>query len=531
MAFPDTASFAPAAARRATPGVLLHASNRRALLNYLERVAALVLAYYAAAHLGYAFQFAGPVAAVVWLPVGVAIAFLYLGGMNLWPGVVAGDLLVNNYAALPPGTAIGQSVGNVLEVVLATMLLRRLCPRSSPIATPRGVAGLAVAVGCGTIISAAIGSMASWLGGVIPAHSLLHVWRTWWLGDFTGALILVPLALSWASLPPRPWKRLQVVEGGIMIATVVALSTLQLTSVTMMRTLLFPALIWAALRFGPRGTTLAITIISGSAIWGTVNNLGPFGIGSISDRLLVTQVFIATVSFSGLAIAALVAERERFADSLRASRARLVAASDEVQRRLERDLHDGAQQGLLGLRLKLAQAADVIADDPVEGRRLVLTVERQTVEVIETVRSIASGVYPPLLHERGLAEALKAAARRAPSPVKVRDTRICRHPETTEFAVYFCCLEALQNVAKHAGPDAETSILVWQEGTTLHFMVRDSGMGFDPRTASRGSGLENMRDRIEALGGRLAVRSGPGSGTTVHGAVPLTDRESRTPAA
>src|SRR5215469_6888561 len=106
---------------------------------YLLGLAALALAYYAAAHVGYAFEFSGPVAAIVWLPVGVGVAFLYLGGMRFWPGVVIGDLLVNNYSTLPVGTALGQSVGNLLEVLVAVALLRRLCPRGEPLASLRGV--------------------------------------------------------------------------------------------------------------------------------------------------------------------------------------------------------------------------------------------------------------------------------------------------------------------------------------------------------------------------------------------------------
>lgn len=479
-----------------------------------------MVAYYAAAHMGYAFQFSGPVAALVWLPVGVAVAFLYIAGTRFWPGVVIGDLLVNNYGTLPLGSALAQSVGNLLEVLVATVLLRRLCPREEPIASLRGVAGVLAALAGGTFVSATIGSASSWLGGAIDPHSLPHVWQTWWFGDFCGALIVLPLALSWSTLPARPWRRSRVLEASLMTLAVAGLSAIQLDPTTMLWALVFPAVIWAALRFGQRGATLAVTIICACTVWGTTNDLGPFGVGTISDRLLQTQVLIATVSLSALVIAALVSERARLADGVRASRARIVEASDETRRRLERDLHDGAQQGLIGLRLKLALAADVVEDNPAEGKRLVNTIARQMDDVLEGVRSIASGVYPTLLYKRGVTEALKSVALHSALPISVH-AAIDRQSESVENAVYFCCLEALQNFAKHGGPDARAAVNLQQRSSALLFEVTDTGVGFDMSTISAGSGLTNMRDRIEAVGGSVSVTSQRGSGTTVRGRIPL----------
>jgi signal transduction histidine kinase len=521
MAIGDVGSPASPALLRGRLGLVSTRRRHQSKRRYVEGILALVVAYYAAAHIGYAYQFSGPVAALVWLPVGVAVAFLYLGGMRFWPGVVIGDLLVNSYTQLPLGTALVQSCGNLLEVLVATALLRRLCPRTGPIASIRGVAGVVAAIACGTLVSATVGSIAAWLGNVIHAHSVPYVWRTWWLGDFSGALIVVPLAISWSTLPARPWPRRRVLEAALMAAAVAALSAIQLGRTTMLCALVFPALIWAALRFGERGATVAITIICAFTVWGTTNDLGPFGVGSINSRLLETQLFIATVSLSALAIAALVSERSRLADGVRASRARLVAASDDARRRLERDLHDGAQQGLIGLRLKLAMAADVVEDDPTEGKRLVQTIARQMDDFIENVRSIAGGVYPTLLHERGLTEALRSAALHSATPVSVRATTIGRYSDTVEHAVYFCCLEALQNAAKHAGSDARVAVNLRQDSRAVLFEVVDTGIGFNVGTGGAGAGLTNMRDRVEAVGGSLTVTSSPGAGTAVRGRVPL----------
>src|SRR5947209_4385351 len=165
------------------------------LMRYVFGVALLVALYYGTAQIGYAFEFAGPVAAVVWLPVGVGIAFLYIGGLRFWPGVLAGDLLVNNYSALPVGSALGQTCGNLLEVVVAASLIRRLS-RGSPLESIGGLGSLVGSIAAGTAPSSPIGSLSLRLGDVVTSGAAPNVWRTWWLGYACGALIVLPLALA-----------------------------------------------------------------------------------------------------------------------------------------------------------------------------------------------------------------------------------------------------------------------------------------------------------------------------------------------
>ncbi len=206
---------------------------------------------------------------------------------------------------------------------------------------------------------------------------------------------------------------------------------------------------------------------------------------------------------------------------LAASRIRLMETAADERRRLERDLHDGVQQHLVGLRLKLEMATETMRKDPADGERMLASVGRQMDDLLQEVRSLARGIYPSLLSQYGLGEALRAAARSSPAAVEVRGSRIGRYPQDLEVAVYFCCLEALQNVAKHAGNDVSATLTMRQEGRHLRFAVQDSGIGFDPRRAPAGHGLFNMRDRIEAIGGTLEVTSRPGAGTTVRGCVPV----------
>lgn len=181
---------------------------------YALRIGVLVVAYYAAAHLGYAFRFSGPVASIVWLPAGVGIAGLYLFGLRVWPAVIVGDLLVNNYSTLPVGAAVGQSFGNLLEILIGAALLRRFAGRSEPLMTTSGVAGLLTALAAGTFVSASVGPISLSLGEVISASSIPHVLLTWWLGDFCGAIIVVSLVLALTSPSTRRWMRGQVWRRG-----------------------------------------------------------------------------------------------------------------------------------------------------------------------------------------------------------------------------------------------------------------------------------------------------------------------------
>jgi signal transduction histidine kinase len=206
-------------------------------------------------------------------------------------------------------------------------------------------------------------------------------------------------------------------------------------------------------------------------------------------------------------------------DDLRASRQRLVAAQDTERRRLERNLHDGAQQNLVAIKVKLGLAEMFAASDPQKAQALITEITADAGEALETLRDLARGIYPPLLADQGLAAALSAQARKALLPVQVEAEDIGRYSQDIEAAVYFCCLEAVQNVAKYAQATTVT-IRLKRAGEDLQFTVSDDGQGFDSAITVRGSGLQNMADRLAALGGDLDVSSKPGQGTTVTGVVP-----------
>jgi signal transduction histidine kinase len=206
-------------------------------------------------------------------------------------------------------------------------------------------------------------------------------------------------------------------------------------------------------------------------------------------------------------------------EEIRASRLRLVAAQDAERRRIERNIHDGAQQQLVALAIKLSITESMIGTDTDGERELLAELRRDAAGAVEELRDLARGIYPPLLAGEGLVTALQAQARKAPVPASVTADGVGRYPQDLEAAVYFCVLEALQNVAKYAGA-ARAEIRLAASGPYLKFEVSDDGAGFDPASTGYGTGLQGMADRLHAHGGSLAVRSSPGAGTTISGRLP-----------
>jgi signal transduction histidine kinase len=218
--------------------------------------------------------------------------------------------------------------------------------------------------------------------------------------------------------------------------------------------------------------------------------------------------------------ASLVLRNVQLVEDLRASRQRIVAAQDEERRRLERNIHDGAQQQLVALSVKARLLRSMARKDPAKVEELAGQLQAESTDALDNLRDLARGIYPPLLADKGLAAALEAQARKVPFPVQVEPNGVGRYPAEAEATAYFCVLEALQNAAKYA--EASTAIVrLSHEDGHLVFTVTDDGRGFDPETTPRGSGLQNMADRLEALGGSVGIESKPGRGTTVTGRLPV----------
>ena len=218
--------------------------------------------------------------------------------------------------------------------------------------------------------------------------------------------------------------------------------------------------------------------------------------------------------------AGLVLRNVGLIEEVKASRQRLVAAQDEQRRKLERNIHDGAQQQLVALGVKQRVLATLIGRNDDKARELVAELSRDTTEALDDLRDLARGIYPPLLADQGLVAALEAQARKAAVPTTVRADGVGRFQQDVEAAVYFSCLEALQNVGKYA--EASHAEITLADGNgSLTFRVRDDGRGFDPDAIGYGTGVQGMADRLAALGGELRVRSAPGEGATIEGRLPV----------
>src|SRR5262245_55952815 len=306
-------------------GRLLALANTRPgrLAQYGISVALVAVAYYLAGRIGLELAYLNGAVAALWPPAGLGLAVLFLYGVRLWPGIVIGDLWLGDYST-PIGTVLGQTVGNTLALVLAAVLLRRLTRGRGQLDRVFDVLALVASALVAALVSAAFGPLSLRLGDVIPADELGRVFRTWTLGDARGVLVVAPVLLTWVAGGVKGIGRRELVEGAIVLSALVALA--ELPPQRDVPYIVFPVLLWAALRFGPRGAATAIFVVCSIAVWNTAENDGPFVRESLTDSLLSTQLFIATAALTSLLLAAVTAERTRAANAL--------AATEEAQRAL-----------------------------------------------------------------------------------------------------------------------------------------------------------------------------------------------------
>jgi signal transduction histidine kinase len=293
---------------------------------YLSSVALVAVTYYLAGRLGLAFGYLDGAVTAVWPPAGLGLAVLFLYGIRLWPGIVIGDLLLADFST-PVGTVLGQTVGNTLALVVAAMLLRRLAGGRGNLERTLDVLALVVCAVVAALVSAAFGPTSLRLGGVISADELGRVFRTWTLSDASGVLVVAPAVLTWATMGLRGIRRRDVLQGAIGLVVLAVLA--DVAPQQDVPYIVFPVLLWAALRLGPRGAATAILVVCSITVWNTAHEEGPFVRDSITDSLLATQLFVATAALTSLLLAAVTAERTRAAGALAVSEAAQRALADE----------------------------------------------------------------------------------------------------------------------------------------------------------------------------------------------------------
>jgi signal transduction histidine kinase len=657
---------------------------------YLGSVTLVALTYYLAGRLGLELAYLDGAVTALWPPAGLGLAALFLYGVRLWPGIVIGDLLLADFST-PLGTVAGQTIGNTLALVIGALLLRRLTHGRAGLERTLDVLALVACAVVVAVVSAAFGPTSLRLGDVVAPDELWRVFRTWTLSDLSGALVVAPFLLTWAAAGVKGIRRRDVLEGLIGLAVLVAMA--ELAPQRDVPYIVFPVLLWAALRLGPRGAATAIVVVCAITVWNTAQETGPFVRDSITDSLLATQVFIATAALTSLVLAAVTAERSRaagalavseaaqreladeqaalrrvatlvaeesppshlfqqvteevgqllglhdaavvqfgdassatvvgawsreagpvlqvgesfplegdtvvakvrrtgaaqrlegyeeargalaetmrragfraalaapvrvpgrlwgavvvasasedplpegleqqlcdFADligqalanadareRLAASRAEVVRVSDAERRRLERNLHDGAQQQLVSVALQLRMLSAHLERDPGTAREILTTAQDDLAQGIEELRELARGLHPALLTEHGLGPALDSLLSRSPVEVELAELPEKRLSPPVEVAAYYVVAEAITNVAKYAHASRATVNIRRANGCAT-VCVSDDGVG--GANPAGGSGLRGLAARVEALNGRLDVHSPPARGTRITAEIP-----------
>jgi signal transduction histidine kinase len=500
------------------------AVTRSPSARYVAGLLALAAAYYGAAKLGQALRYTGSVSAI-WPPAGVGIAALYLWGLRWWPGIFLAELVVNGelLGTIPLGSLIGQQAGNMAEIVVGAVLLRRLIGPRAALDRAEQVGEMLAAVGIATAISATVGTMSMFLGGVIGGSEALTFWRTWWLGDTAGALVVLTLALAWLPEPAAACRRICTWQGALMIAAVAGLGALAFSIEGPVAYIVFPALIWSAFRFGPAGATLSIAIAAGIAVGFTAHEVGPFSTQRIDVRTLSTQVYVVVAALTSLFLSAVVIERERSAAELTDAKRHEDERAIKERHRIARDLHDSVSQALFSTVLHTRAAQKALKH---EGLSSTVPLEKSLDAIGELTRSAQSEMRA-LIFELGqdtVEDGLVAALTRHASllrmrhglEIEVEGPELLALSSRAQTELFSIGREALANVVKHARAGKAWVRVTAGSGDVL-VEVRDNGSGFDPAARHPGHfGLESMHSRAAELGGVLTISSAPRAGTIVR---------------
>jgi signal transduction histidine kinase len=361
-------------------------------------------------------------------------------------------------------------------------------------------------------------------GGVVDGSHATEFWRTWWLADISGGLVVLPLMLAWAHHPIGVWRGVRTWEGAAVIAGVAALSVVAFFTEEPVRYTVFPALVWAAFRLGPPGATLSVAITAGVAISVTASDLGAFSKQPIDHRTLSTQLYIWVAALMTLFLSGVVSERERSSRELAEARRTEGARATEQRRRIARDLHDSVSQALFStvLHTRTAQKALVQEGGDPSGRigRSLGTIADLTRSVQGEIRSLILELRRDPVHDGLVAALARHASGLGGSDGLTIDVQgpgsrlaVSHHVETQLFAIG---REALANVVRHAEASAALVRVEAQQEEVL-VEIRDNGRGFDLSDEHAGHfGLDSMRSRAAEIDGRLTIASAAGSGTVVR---------------
>lgn len=523
-------------------------SSRSGWPRILGLILLLAALYAVLARLGLTLATVGRSVTLVWPPTGLALVFVYLHGWRLGAGVFLGALIINaTTPGVPVAAAVGMATGNTAEAMLGAWLLRAASFRPA-LRRPRdGLALIVLAAGVSTIASATLGPLSLWLGGVIPRSALFEAARAWWLGDLMGNLVVAPLLFVWLS-PEAERRWSSILEGALLLLSLLTVTFLVFTHpliflLAAQPYAVFPFLIWAALRLGPRGSVSANFLVSTVSVWATAGGQGPFARPALSESLLLLQAFMAVVSVTSLIMGATAAER---ADALRAREDFISVASHEMRTPLTA-LHLQVRR-MLRL-IDRSEKAGPGATPPEDFATGLEMAERQvnrlahTTEVLLDLTRLRSESLPLSKTRtdlvgliRDAVESLGPVAREAQSPLRIEadgaDTIV---GEWDGVRLQQVIINLIDNAIKF-GSGKPITITARSDGRAAVFTVRDEGPGIDPADRERifhrferghrpppgaGLGLHIAREIIEAHGGEIRAESHPDGGAMFQVTLPL----------
>lgn len=521
-------------------------------LRYLGEIALLATAYVLTAHLGLLLEPVSGFATLVWPPTGIVLGVLALRGLRLWPGAFAGAVLANLWIGAPIPVALGIAAGSTLEGVLALCLLQWVSGSRVSLERVREVLALALGAGCvGAAVSATLGTLSLAMGRMLPPGAVPETWWAWWLGDLLGVLLVTPLLLTWRQVQSLPRLRAnQVLEALALAGTVAAvgwvvfvrspvepLGAFPLTDRSPY--MLFPVLIWAALRFGPRGAAATMFLVATLAVWGTVTGTGPFVLATLSQSLFRVQLFIGVCSLTALTLAAAVSERQ---EALRAKDRLLAIVSHDLKNPL----------ATLQLSTRLLLKLPLEGADP-RARARVEAMDRASQRMLSLISDVLEeaglrlGHLPVKLEPLALS-ALLSEATEAVLPLTQERAQTLEVEAPRGLAIrgdskrlHQVFSNLLGNAAKFTPEGGRITIWVDVSGRWARCAVSDTGPGiardqlchiFEPFWAGQngegtGLGLAIARSIVEAHGGQIWARSQLGVGTTVFFTLPLDQERAR----
>jgi signal transduction histidine kinase len=474
-------------------------------LRYLAALAFIAFTYFISAKLGFSLAFATEQVTAFWPPTGIALAVLLIAGYRAWPGIFLGALLANATSDETLLTAAGIAVGNTLTGLIGVFLLRGRYKFRTSLERTRDIVRLVAVAMLSTLFSSTLGTLNLIVSHIVTAGNFFAVWRVWWVGDTLGILLVAPFMLSWLTRPRVQWQDWRLFEYGALFASLILVGWLALANSSAPASHLsvyatFPFLLWAAFRFEQREVVSCTVIIAGIAVWGAIHDLGPFGTGTLDERLIALDLFAGITGVTALLLGAVTAERRKSQERLRLARNELerrVAERTEQLERANEELCEFAYSMSHDLRAPLRAVnafSELLTQQSAqldqEGRRMlsaILRNSRYMGQMIEDYLRLFRLRDEPLKLQRldvqGLAHDIIANIFQTAGNAKVSfDVRVLPEAVCDGGLIRQAFVNLIDNAVKFSRNCEQPSVEIGghQTDEEVTYYVKDNGVGFEP---------------------------------------------------